>query len=105
MQEQQIQYVRQNILALSILVILITCVIESPSFGVTVEALQTPIRNLKANVFGGWMMPVQILGLACACALSFFKQSLIPFGIGIGTVAGINFFDTYLGDGAAGALI
>jgi len=80
-------------------------VFVAPSYGVTVEALQEPIRSLKTNIFGGWMMPVQIMGLACAGALSFFKQTLIPFGVGIGTVAGINFFDTYLGDGAAGALI
>ncbi len=85
--------------------ILVSCVLINPSFGVTIEALQEPVKALKSTIFGGWMMPVQILGLACAGALSFFKQSLVPFGVGIGTVAGINFFDSYLGDGAAGALI
>jgi type IV secretory pathway VirB2 component (pilin) len=95
----------QNAPTLIMAGLMITAVMMSPTFGVTVEALQAPVRNLKTTVFGGWMMPVQILGLACAGGMSFFKQSLVPFGVGVGTVAGINFFDTYLGDGAAGALI
>lgn len=85
--------------------LILAYILTAPCFGVTLDALQAPIRTLKSNIFGGWMIPVQILGLACSGAMSFFKQSLVPFGVGIGTVAGINFFDSYLGDGAAGALI
>src|SRR5436190_376528 len=98
-------HAKQNMPMIIVGGLLITCVMAGPSHGVTLEALQAPIRALKTNVFNGWMLPVQILGLACSCALSFFKQSLIPLGIGTGAVIGINFFDGFLGDGAAGALI
>lgn len=96
---------RRNMPLIIVSGLVITTVMISPSFGVTLEALKTPIKTLKENVFNGWMIPVEIMGLACACGLSFAKQSLIPLGIGVGSVIGINFFDGFLGDGASGAII
>ena len=85
--------------------LLITVVMISPSFGVTVDALKEPIKNLKMNIFGGWMMPVQIVGMAASIVFAYMKQSLVPVGMGVGGVVSLNFFDGYLGDGAAGAVI
>ncbi len=84
---------------------LFTIVMISPSFGVTVEALKEPIKALKTNIFSGWMMPVQIVGMAASIVFSYMKQSLVPVGMGVGGVVSLNFFDGYLGDGAAGAVI
>ncbi len=76
-----------------------------PTWAVTVEGLQEPIRQLKSQIFGGWMMVVKIAAAATGIVLSAFKGSLAPFGIGAGLSMGIHLYDLYLGDGAAGALI
>ncbi len=76
-----------------------------PSFAVTVDALQEPIRQLKQEIFGGWMMAVKIGAAAAGIVLSAFRGSFAPFGIGAGLSMGIHLYDKYLGDGAAGALI
>ena len=96
---------KQNAPMLIVGGLLITIVMISPSFGVTVEALKDPIKNLKTNIFNGWMMPVQIVGMAASIVFSYMKQSLVPVGMGVGGVVSLNFFDGYLGDGAAGAVI
>lgn len=79
--------------------------ILDPSFAVTVDALQEPIKQLKQEIFGGWMMAVKIGAAAAGIVLSAFRGSLAPFGIGAGLSMGIHLYDKYLGDGAAGALI
>ncbi len=96
---------KQNAPTLIVGGFLITIVMISPSFGVTVEALKAPITTLKTNIFNGWMMPVQIVGMASSIVFSYMKQSLVPVGMGVGGVVSLNFFDGYLGDGAAGAVI
>lgn len=96
---------KQNIQTLILGGILITIVMTSPSFGVTVDTLKVPITTLKTNIFNGWMMPVQIIGMASSIVFSFIKQSLVPVGMGVGGIVALNFFDGYLGDGASGALI
>jgi hypothetical protein len=78
---------------------------SDPVLGVTLEALKEPIKSLKGNVFGGWMKVVQLASLAAGCVVSVYKQSLAPMGLGAGTTLGIHLFDSYLGDGATGALI
>ncbi len=83
----------------------IAYLMTDPAFAVNIQALQQPIADLKSNVFSSWMVPVKVLGVAAAGAISFYKQSLVPFGMGIGTVLGISFFDSYLGNAAQGALI
>lgn len=82
-----------------------TCVMMSPSFGVTVEDHQAPTRSLKSNVIGGGMMPFPVINIAVDIGFSFFKQSFLPIGLSVWSVAGIHFFESYLADGAAGALI
>jgi len=79
--------------------------ILDPSMAVTVDGLQEPIRQLKKEIFGGWMMAVKIGAAAAGIVLSAFRGSLAPFGIGAGLSMGIHLYDKYLGDGAAGALI
>lgn len=76
-----------------------------PSFAVTVAKLQDPIKDLKTEIFGGWMMVVKIGAAAAGIVLSAFRGTLAPFGIGAGISAGIILFDKYLGNGADGALI
>lgn len=79
--------------------------ILEPSFAVTVNELQEPIRQLKTEIFSGWMMAVKIGAAAAGIVLSAFRGSLAPFGIGAGLSIGIHLYDKYLGDGAVGALI
>mgnify|MGYP003559953480 FL=1 len=76
-----------------------------PSFAVTVDALQEPIRQLKEEILGGWRMAVKIGAAAAGIVLSAFRGSFAPFGIGAGLSMGIHLYDKYLGDGAVGALI
>ncbi len=80
-------------------------IITEPSFAVTIQKLQEPIKDLKSEIFGGWMMVVKIGAAAAGIVLSAFRGSLAPFGIGAGISAGIILFDKYLGTGADGALI
>lgn len=96
---------KNNLSTMLISGLFISCIMISPSFGVTLEALREPIRLLKENIFNGWMIPVEIMGLAGSVGLSFYKQSLIPVGAGVGSVIAINFFDGFLGAAASGALI
>ena len=96
---------KENLPTLLVISFIALIIVISPSFGMTVETLKAPVKALKADIFGGWMVPVQIGGIVAAIIFSFAKQSLLPFGIGAGTVAGINFFDSYLGTAASGALI
>lgn len=96
---------RQNMPVMFVGGLIITVVMISPTFGVTLEALKEPIKLLKENIFNGWMIPVEIMGLAGSVGLSFYKQSLIPVGAGVGSIIAINFFDGFLGTAASGALI
>lgn len=76
-----------------------------PTFAVTIEKLQEPIKELKKEIFGGWMMAVKIISAAVGLLFSMFRLSLLPFGIGAGISVGIHFMDKWLGTGADGALI
>lgn len=84
---------------------LILAYASDPAFAVTVEALKEPMKNLKDDMFGGWMMAAKIGACVVGVVMSVARSSLTPFGLGIGTLAGITFMDKYLGDGATGALI
>lgn len=86
-------------------VVAMTCLMVHDVEAVNIQALQQPIADLKDNVFSSWMVPVKVLGIAASGAISFYKQSLVPFAMGIGTVLGITFFDSYLGNAAQGILI
>ncbi len=77
----------------------------NPTWAITVTELMEPIKQLKTEIFGGWMMVVKICAATAGIVMSAFRGSLTPFGIGAGLSAGIHLYDKYLGDGAAGALI
>ncbi len=80
-------------------------IVFEPAFAVTIDKLQEPIRELKKEIFGGWMFAVKIIAASIGIILSTVRGSLAPFGIGAALSAGIHFMDKWLGDGAAGALI
>ena len=88
-----------------LLALLVGFLFIAPAYGVTVKELATPIKDLKASVFGGWMLVVKIAACAAGALFSVFKQGFGPLGIGAGVALGIHFFDTYLGDVSAGALV
>jgi hypothetical protein len=75
------------------------------ALAVTVAELAAPIRGLKTQIFGGWMMAVKIVAAAIGLIFSLVRGSLAPAGLGVGLAIGIHFFSAWLGDGAAGALI
>lgn len=81
------------------------CFVTEPVFAVTIAKLQEPIKELKKELFGGWMMAVKIISAAVGLIISIFRLNLMPFGIGAGLSVGIHFIDKWLGDGADGALI
>ena len=83
----------------------VICLFTDPTWAVTVEKLQEPIKDLKKEIFGGWMVALQICAAAMGILLSIFRGSLAPFGIGGGITMGIHFLDKYLGDGSSGAFI
>ena len=78
---------------------------SNSSWAVTVTELLEPIKQLKEEIFGGWMMVVKICAATAGIVMSAFRGSLTPFGIGAGLSAGIHLYDKYLTDGASGALI
>lgn len=89
------------ILALGVVYGLMT----EPAFAVTVDSLKEPIKELKKEIFGGWMMAAKIISAAAGLIFSIFRLNLLPFGIGAGISVGIHFIDKWLGEGADGALI
>ena len=75
------------------------------AMAVTVQELQEPIRGLKTQIFGGWMMAIKIVAASIGLIFSLVRGSLAPAGLGVGLAIGIHFFSAWLGDGASGALI
>ncbi len=95
---------QRNIIFCLLLLAFLLLLVDS-SWAVTVEGLQAPIVALKNEIFGGWMQVVKICAATSGIIMSAFRGSLTPFGIGAGLSAGIHLYDSYLGTGAAGALI
>jgi hypothetical protein len=79
--------------------------LTDPVFAVTVAKLQDPIKDLKQELFGGWMNVVKVCSVVVGIVYSAVRFSLLPAGIGAGISASILFFDKWLGTGADGALI
>lgn len=61
--------------------------------------LRAPMLDLKKQVWG-WMFPVKIAGVFLGSVMSLKSQSLMPFAIGAGVAAGIQIFDSLIGDGS-----
>ena len=95
---------KQIFLATLVMSVGISCLTD-PAFAVTVAKLQDPIKELKQELFGGWMNVVKVCSVAIGILFSAVRFSLLPTGIGAGIGASIHFFDKWLGTGADGALI
>ena len=93
----------KNALTLVVASVLILCVLTAPTFGVTVETLKAPIKDLKDTIFGGWIWIPKIAAAVGGIVLSVYNQSIIPLATGAGIGLGIHFYDTYID--ASGALI
>lgn len=96
---------RQNIPLLVVAAVLITSVMAAPTFGVTVQALQQPITDLKNTIFGGWMWIAKIGAAVGGCVMAVYQRDIIPMATGAAVGLGIHFYDGYFGNPAAGALI
>ena len=74
--------------------------LSTNAFGISVDELKAPMQDLKKEAFS-WMFAVKVAAGVMGAAFSVARQSITPFGIGAGVVAGIHFFDKYIGDGSA----
>ncbi|MBP9752192.1 MAG: hypothetical protein KBD31_00050 [Proteobacteria bacterium] len=75
-------------------------VLSTKAFGISVDSLKAPMQELKKEAFS-WMFAVKVAAGVVGAAFSVARQSVTPFGIGAGVVAGIHFFDKYIGDGSS----
>ncbi len=96
---------QQNVPLLVLSVALIVCVTTAPAFGVTVEDLRAPIKDLKDTIFGGWMWIAKIGAAVGGCVMAVYQRDIIPLATGAAVGLGIHFYDGYFGDASAGALI
>ena len=96
-------FAKYNAYTLVMASILIACVLMSPTFGVAVEDLKAPVKDLKDTIFGGWMWVPKIGAAVGGCLLAVYNQSIMPLATGAGVGLGIHFYDLYIK--ADGALI
>lgn len=96
-------FIKRNGLTLMTAGILISCVLVSPTFGVSVESLKEPVKNLKETIFNGWMWVPKIGAAVGGCLMAVYNQSIMPMATGAGVGLGIHFYDLYIK--ADGALI
>jgi len=96
---------QQNVPLLVLSVALIVCITAAPTFGVTVEDLRAPIKDLKDTIFGGWMWIAKIGAAVGGCVMAVYQRDIIPLATGAAVGLGIHFYDGYFGDASAGALI
>ena len=101
---KRVSYVlKQNAPALMVASALIICVMAAPTFGVSVDTLKAPIKDLKDTIFGGWIWIPKIAAAVGGIVLSVYNQSILPLATGAGIGLGIHFYDSYID--ASGALI
>lgn len=96
---------QQNAPMLIVATVLIVCIMTAPTFGVTVESLKAPIKDLKDTIFGGWMWIAKIGAAVGGCVMAVYQRDIVPLATGAAVGLGIHFYDGYFGDAAAGALI
>lgn len=72
----------------------------SDTFAIQTDALKDPMKTLKKEAFD-WAFALKIAAGLLGSVTALMKQSLTPFGIGLGAMAGLSFFDTYIGTGDA----
>jgi hypothetical protein len=94
---------KQNAPTLILAGVLTTFVVVAPTFGVTVDTLKAPIKDLKDTIFGGWIWIPKIGAAVGGIVLSVYNQSILPLATGAAIGLGIHFYDSYID--ASGALI
>lgn len=94
-------FVKYNAATLVMASILIACVLMSPTFGVAVEDLKAPVKDLKDTIFGGWMWVPKIGAAVGGCLLAVYNQSIMPLATGAGVGLGIHFYELYINADAA----
>ena len=94
-------FVKYNAPTLVMASILIACVLMSPTFGVAVEDLKAPVKDLKDTIFGGWMWVPKIGAAVGGCLLAVYNQSIMPLATGAGVGLGIHFYELYINADAA----
>lgn len=97
------KFAHRNALPLITTSLLMGFVFLGPTFGVAVEDLKAPIKDLKDTIFGGWMWVPKIGAAVGGCLLAVYNQSIMPLATGAGIGLGIHFYDLYIN--ADGALI
>jgi hypothetical protein len=96
---------KRNAPTLIVTSVLIICVMTAPTFGVTVDSLKVPIKDLKDTIFGGWMWIAKIGAAVGGCVMAVYQRDIVPLATGAAVGLGIHFYDGYFGDTTAGALI
>lgn len=99
-EKNMLEHVVKNRLILCGAIIAGGFLLSSDAFGISTTELKEAMQNLKTEAFS-WMFAVKIAAGVVGAAFSVARQSVTPFGIGAGVVAGIHFFDKYIGDGAS----
>jgi len=94
-------FVKYNAPNLVIASVLIACILMSPTFGVAVEDLKAPVKDLKDTIFGGWMWVPKIGAAVGGCLLAVYNQSIMPLATGAGVGLGIHFYELYINADAA----
>lgn len=96
-------FIKRKWSSLIMMGLLLGSVFIAPTFGVAVEDLKAPIKDLKETIFGGWMWVPKIGAAVGGCLLAVYNQSIMPLATGAGVGLGIHFYDLYIK--ADGALI
>jgi hypothetical protein len=92
---------KQNVPMLIVATVLLICVMTAPTFGVTVETLKAPVKDLKDTIFGGWMWVPKIGAAVGGCLMAVYNQSIMPLATGAGVGLGIHFYELYINADAA----
>jgi len=93
-------FIKQHRGVLKVAAVFSIVVVSTQAFGISVESLKAPMQDLKKEAFS-WMFAVKVAAGVVGAAFSVARQSVTPFGIGAGVIAGITFFDKYIGDGSS----
>jgi hypothetical protein len=67
---------------------------------ITSNEMKGAFKAAKTDIWA-WMHVVKLGSAVMGIVMSVVQHSLMPLGIGVGLSAGIQVFDTMLGDGAA----
>jgi hypothetical protein len=97
-----VAFIKQNAPTIVVCTSVLWC-LGSIAFGVDVDALKEPVKDLKETIFGGWMWVPKIGAAVGGCLLAVYNQSIMPLATGAGVGLGIHFYDLYIK--AEGALI